>query len=292
MEKTQAPPHTKLTILVVLYNIEILESETVKSLILTSLGIQSVKLLIWNNGPDYLKVSDVEPLKKVGFDAEVIETIGNESLAVIYNHFIHRYSSENYLILDHDTVLNDIYLAETLSSKSSELSVPTIRMNGNIEGPYLNKSIIKFPQRLSTSDHIMAIGSGLVIGREIVQEIKASYSSVFDERFYLYGVDSTFFHRVNKLKLGNRVKVISGFEHFLSRLESEPEKLKAFRRKERAYDSGLQFKYYYSFLRSYYLFSRLLLDCIINKVLGRSQSINYLDLMAAFYNGVHYRKDH
>ena len=271
------------SIIILLYNCEIYRSQTIRSILASKLSFENVNLVIWNNGPNHLQSTDVETLKRMGFSVSMVETIENRALSSIYNQFIKDYESSRYIILDHDSRLNDAYIARALNSDSSALSIPLIYSNGKVRGPKINRSIPEVGAVVSKNDRIITIGSGMVIGKEIATEIESNYGNVFDERFYLYGVDSTFYMRISNLLLGNRVDIIDGFEHSLSRLEAETKVVKGFRLKERGYDLGLTLRYYPS-LRYYKKFVKLLLKSLF----GRPR-LPIGHVVKAFFAGKHYR---
>ncbi|WP_413691538.1 hypothetical protein [Psychromonas sp. KJ10-2] len=97
---------------------------------------------------------------------------------------------------------------------------------------------------ITRKSKVVSIGSGLVIGRDVAAFVKKIYGDIFDERFYLYGVDTTFFLRVFNSNLSNRINIISGFQHSLSRLQKESNEVKKFRCIERSYDKGLTIRFY------------------------------------------------
>lgn len=288
MEK-QVNPQFALSILIVLYNIEIYHSETVKSLLSCQVKYRNSKLVLWNNGPVSLKEKNMDSLKKLGFDIEIIETIHNMSLAFIYNHFIDSFDSERFVILDHDTILNKCFLNAIVNADSEKLSMPIIKMNGIVRAPYIDKKLGAPKQNISSNNRVVSIGSGLIIGKNIVNKLKSNFGSVFDERFYLYGVDSTFFHRVNHLKLGGSIKILATLEHSLSRHEVEHKDLKKFRLKERSYDYALQLRYYYPLYKSFYLIIGALFKNVYLKALNRNQYISPIEFIRAIFVGKHYR---
>lgn len=289
MQNKKLNTSPKTSILIVLYSCEITNSKTVQSLLSCNFKFDSSKLILWNNGPVSLKDKNVNELAKLGFDIEIIETIHNESLAVIYNYCLDTFDSEKLVILDHDTMVNNCFLKVVFDVNNEYLCVPIIKMADEVKGPYVNKKIAVSAQQLDSESMVMAIGSGLIIGRSIADKLKKHYGSIFDERFYLYGVDSTFFHRINHLKIGGNIKIIGALEHSLSRYEIEHEKITKFRLKERSYDFALQLRYYYPVYKSCFLIVGTLFKSLYKKATNRKQSINVIDFIKAFFIGKHYR---
>lgn len=278
-----------IAILVLLYNKEISESKTLSSLISSEAQFSTAKLVIWNNGPEKLASYDVSHLTGLGYEVQIEETINNESLAVIYNRFIENIQSEKYVLLDDDSVLNDNYIKAANGSKNSEVSMPIITSGGRIVNPKINTSTYVKGQSIASNDKVITIGSGLVVGREIVLKLLNNFSTVFDERFYLYGVDTTFCYRLVISKLIKNVRVIHGFEHSLSRLEHESESLTAFRRKERSYDVALTYRYYYPIHLSLISINRIILSAIKNYFLSKKSKVYVYHLVKGFITGIHYR---
>jgi hypothetical protein len=277
-----------VTFLVLLYNNEIATSTTLNTLLNSKIEYHNCKLVIWNNGPRSLNCIDTMSFRGIGLDVDIQETINNESLAKIYNKFIKLVKSHKYVILDDDSHLNKNYLELTLNATESELCVPIITNKNKIEGPECNGIIVSQIKKFNVDDKLMAIGSGMVIGNKVVSDIAAVYDSTFDERFYLYGVDYTFCHRVNQISSID-IRIIQGFEHSLSRLADEASLVTEFRLKERSYDQGLRLRYYNPWRRSLHLAIHLLVDHLVKKLKKKKKSILLVDFLTAFIKGKHYR---
>lgn len=267
-------------VLVVLYNCKPVDSVTIQSLLDSRPAGMKTKFIFWNNGPtrqhfDFNEAS--------GLDVELAETIQNESLAKIYNQFINKVQSKLYVILDHDSSVSSNYIAAINTVSEGQCAFPIIWNENKATGPLVNGSIVNKPRPLAFSDTLLAIGSGVIIGCDIVQAIQDSYGNVFDERFYLYGIDSTFCYRLERLKLSTSCKIIPGFQHSLSRLEDESTKVTDFRRKERSYSFGLTLRHYkkLSYLRVFFI---LLCKRILNK-----SPLSITHIVKALVSGRHYR---
>jgi len=275
----------KVSILVVLYSCEIRESETINTLVSLGGGGKDVRLVIWNNGHQLLNEPNVDALLLKSFDSvEVIETVENKALSAIYNQFLERWSADRYVILDHDSTLNHEYLAEILCLKNIDIGVPLISSLGEVRSPVMRGEFHEGPY--SSDDGFIAIGSGLVLSDKVVSTMLKSFATVFDERFYLYGVDTTFFLRVETLNLAASISLISGFKHSLSRLEKEIPEKKRFRSIERSYEFGLRWRYYYPQ-------SKFLLFLFFKIILKRCLCMDTLfitDIIKAIVIGRHYRE--
>ena len=88
-----------------------------------------------------------------------------------------------------------------------------------------------------------AIGSGITLTRGTLDLISKRYNTPFDENFVFYGLDSTFFFRLQKLELTSIVKPLGQLKHSLSMFENKSPKASSFRKLERSYDLGLCLRY-------------------------------------------------
>jgi hypothetical protein len=276
-------------ILILLYNCELEDSKTLQTLKRCSVNFESAKLVIWNNGPTSLSSLDVSFLSECNLDISIKQTIVNESLAVIYNQFLGEYKANTYIFLDHDSTLNANYLTESLQVKKGELCVPVILSDGKITSPTINGSVCTNDIKFSPSDKIVSIGSGLIVSKEVVVSLSEKYGKTFDERFYLYGVDTTFFYRIYDSGLTSKIKIISGFEHSLSRLEVENSETKKFRRLERACDRAMTFRYYTSSKVFLYSVVRVSLQIFKRTLTGKEKDIDYFTFIKTLICGKHYR---
>ena len=228
---------SKLSILVVLYGCELNESNTLNSLAKLSASLDVGNVVVWNNGPKNLDKEMVASFRN-SLDFELVETINNISLAKIYNEFIKSNDVDNYMFLDHDTSVNIDYITESKAFVGI-VAAPKIYSNGNLHSPrFINKSLF-------SSKEITAIGSGLIVSKEVATLLYKKYGSVFDERFVLYGVDTTFFYRLGQtINLESDLMVLPELQHSLSSNEVESVKVNEFRVKEKSYDFGLRLRYY------------------------------------------------
>ena len=276
-------------IIVLLYNKEIAQSTTLSSLMLEEAHFKNAKLVIWNNGPKKLESYDVSFIAELGYDITIEETLNNESLAYIYNSFINSHEAEKYIFLDDDSTLNANYIDEASRSNSSVVSMPIITVNGVAKNPKINSKVYTEGVKIAANDKVFTIGSGLVVGREVILELLKRFYTVFDERFYLYGVDTTFCHRLFLSKQSVNIRVIAGFEHSLSRLEKECKSLTKFRQRERSYDRGMTLRYYTSFPRTVYILVHSVLYTIKCIFLNKDSSMSLPLLLKSYIVGKHYR---
>lgn len=276
-------------ILVLLYNKEIKASSTLKSLINSEFKYNNTQLVIWNNGPNKLQNTDCTQFEKLGYKVTINETIDNRSLAHIYNDFMAENLAEKYIFLDDDSHLTSGYILASSKINMSEVGMPIITSLEAIRAPIINMKPYELNSVLSPEDLVMTIGSGLVIGRLVSEAIHKRYDSVFDERFFLYGVDNVLCIRLHRAKLTTSIKIITGFEHSLSRLENESVKTTKFRQKERSYSTGLELRYYKNFLDAATTIARSGLITFKNIMIGKKRSISFFHLIKAYITGKHYR---
>lgn len=231
-------------LLVVLYGCKTQDSATIESFLSINRYESNFSLVIWNNGPNAGEVSPelLSRLSKKGINAICIQTPFNAPLSWIYNFFLKNFSSEIYLLADHDSTLSAEYLEAATSVAPFFARLPIIQAQGISRSPTVKGEFSEGPFR--RDQKVISIGSGTVLSRDAVREIEGRYGSVFDEHFALYGVDTSFFLRIYKAGLADRLETIPGFEHSLSRLEKESDVLSKFRRTERTYDFALMLRHY------------------------------------------------
>jgi hypothetical protein len=276
-------------ILVLLYNKEIAESSTISSLIDSNVQYSNARIVIWNNGPEYLKSIDSTCLENLGYDVVIKETLSNESLAVIYNNFISENKADKYILLDDDSILNASYVLASSKSNTTDVGMPIISVAGSVQSPQIDAQPY-FPEIVFTSKNkVITIGSGLVIGSDVVEFLNKNYNSVFDERFYLYGVDTTFCLRLFESKLTKIIKIIPGFNHYLSRLEKEDIKKTDFRRLERSYAFGLEQRFYSPLLDAFFTILKVSASTIKKRLFRKPYIVSIFPLLKAFLSGKHYR---
>lgn len=277
-------------ILIILYNKEIKDSMTVKHLLKCE-PLLNTKVVVWNNGPFPVQFSDSESLfNEYGYSFEYIESLNNRSLAEIYNIVIDRNHALRYVILDHDSKVSDFYLRDVSLISSDGVGMPKIYVNNTLVNPCIDMSPIESPPADLGNKIITTIGSGLVIGNSVASLVKENFGNVFDERFILYGVDTTFCYRLSMLEIQNLIKIIHGFEHSLSRLGLEKEKIETleFRKKERSCDLGLRIRFYHAGRVSG--FFSFFLSFFKRFLLRKEQQYNFFIVISCILLGKHIRK--
>jgi len=272
-----------LSILVVTYNCSMERSQTIHSLLTSKVGFDGVRLCFWNNGPKEIPVptDTLAALGEKGFEVTIKQTPWNAPLSWIYNFFIEKNPADRYVILDHDSILSEEYLQYIVENKDVFLGMPIVKIKGVPRYPRVKKRFSIGPY--FKEDEVRSLGSGLLISQEAIDIVKDSYGNAFDENFALYGVDFSFFYRVHRLGLDEKLQSVPSIEHSFSDFEEEAKEIKRFRRIERSYDFGLQLRHYPSFGRV-----RKLMKQMIKSFLGKNK-ILITKALKAFIQGRHER---
>lgn len=244
----------QVTIVVVLYGINIRDSNTINSLIseLLERNHLNVDLIICNNGPEYLsdKNDFYSEYKNFFNSISFEEYIENKPLSILYNDVINNYHSEKYVFLDYDSIITSSFLA-SIENIDYDLGLPQIKgyQDDVIYYPYNDGNITKNYGLLNPLN-CYSIGSGIILNQKIISFIKDAYTTVFDENYALYGVDVSFFKRINKLYKNKKDIVVKCDSYILHSLSRVDEKDSFFRRKERALDYGITVRRYSSLRKS------------------------------------------
>ena len=272
----------QIVFLVCIYNKKIDCSETIKSLLYSGNDFMFSRLIIWNNGPSSISLDIDDDIKEKWHSIELIQTLDNKPLSYIYNQVIDRYPADRYVILDDDSKLTKKYIDAVICTHAS-VAVPAIYAQGMLRSPTVS-GVFK-PSPYLDTDMVIAIGSGISVRSDIAQQLKSRYGDVFDSRFALYGVDTSFFLRLHELGLSNSIELIDGFEHSLSRLENELQPISNFRQVERAYDLGLTLRHYFTWQKAMFV----LFKQIIKFLLGRSSWVQLRSVLMSYMIGRHPR---
>ncbi|WP_076542422.1 hypothetical protein [Shewanella sp. UCD-KL21] len=272
---------------VVVYNKFISESKTLKNILSSRVDFCKSKLIIWNNGPNGIFLVESEINKSTFKSVELVETLNNSSLSMIYNNVISNNESHKYIFLDDDSDLSEQYLEHLSYVATDQVAVPIISSSKVIVSPQIDNHSLSANSVISDYKAAMGIASGLVVGSCVVTAMKKQYGCVFDERFYLYGVDTSFFKRLIELKDKPSIYILNGFEHSLSRLESDG--YTPFKVKERSYDLGLQLRYYFPFYHSFYKCFIFSCKDVLKLILRKKRTYNFIYLCHAYLGGKHYK---
>lgn len=274
----------KLAMLVILYNKSFEESETLISIANFEKKIH--QLVIVNNGPSELKEEDTffEKLKDKHVNVNLNNYVENRPLSWIYNEFIENYDSDYYIFLDDDTQISKNNESYIFSLVDIDLELPKIIAISDKKQyyPIVNGLVFKKNGEINKFSNIFSIGSGLIISKNIKNIFKIHNENLFDERFALYGVDMSFFRKLNSFNKENiNIKVNSEMliDHSLSRTEGE---ISDWRLRERLYDEVITIKHYLDYK------SLRLIKCVVKQI-SRGNWKNLKLIFDTYYNGYHPR---
>ena len=234
-----------IAMVVILYGKRFEESKTLQSLI--EFSHQLDQLLIVNNGPESLDSHDpfFIALSKKHKHVEFENQIQNKPLSWIYNDFINSIDADYYALFDDDTEINLDYETYLFHMDNIDLELPKIIsiVDKKQYYPILNRKLVLEKGLIESKENLFSIGSGLILSKKIKNFFLTNHKELFDPRFALYGVDISFFRRLNKLgRIDLLISSQTFLNHSLSRIEEE--NTNPWRQKERLYDEVLSIKYY------------------------------------------------
>lgn len=279
-------------VLVVLYNKEPIDSASLRSLIGNEF---SLNIVVFNNGPKLINSNDdiFSELKK-NHSITILQDLNNLPLSKIYNQFI--YSSfirggEFFCIFDDDSKIPVDYFNSL--SLSVDVYLPIIKnYNSDIFYPSVNHQTIKLEQSILLGDIVYSIGSGLMINKSVVGVFNSFSISLFDERFSLYGVDFSFFRRVEMVNKKENHKLIK-FEaksFLIHELSYDVEGYSFFRKYERDIDYILSLKHYVDknvFLKYLLVFKFIIKNILFSKEGLITRVFKYPQLLLIYIQGCH-----
>lgn len=271
---------------VVLYGCEISDSSTLNSLKehISNLDNQHITLYIRNNGPQTVFFDEhyFSGFQRVFFT----ENINNVALSKIYNDAIAIDAFDYVVILDQDSILEcEFFLSLKKAIKDNvDLLLPKIIAKNIIRYPKLNRKIIEHGEYTS-KEKLSSISSGLVISNRLIEVYENHFSDIFDERFVFYGVDSSFFLRLRKIKENVRVRCDGYIYHSLSSIDEDINKKNCnFRLVEGLYDLSLQMRFYPRVSVLFYFLRKLFYN--IFSVKNHDKAII---MLSVFFRGKHPR---
>lgn len=272
-----------IAMVVILYGKHFEESKTLQSL--TRFSHQLDQLLIVNNGPENLDSHDTFfiALSKKHKHVEFENQIQNKPLSWIYNDFINSIDADYYVLFDDDTEINSSYEKFLFQMNNIDLELPKIMsiIDKKQYYPKLNEQIISENGVIESRGELFSIGSGLIISNKIKNTFKKYNLELFDPKFALYGVDFSFFRRLNKLgRDGFLISTQTFLNHSLSGTEGVIAK---WRKKERLYDEILTIKYYrpLPYLR--------FIKVIYKHILSSNNTSNVFEMLKIYFYGKHPR---
>jgi len=272
--------------LVVIYGKQIVESNTLLSLSKIGRG----KLLIFNNGPTNISTDcdTYNELLSRFDDVLIIQDITNKPLSNIYNKFLSDYheGSDCFFIFDDDTnIPKEFFDLSKKNSKDFDLILPKVFDGGVCFYPKENHQVISKDYKFHSPYNILSIGSGLLISSNFLDVFYINNITPFDSRFVLYGVDFSFFKRINKyFSSSPEIKVFCE-GHITHSLSKNSPDFEEWRHIERLYDVVLMAKYYSkSPLRRYFYLFKIILNELKG---GRFKYLNII--FKTFVKGRHPR---
>lgn len=268
----------KTIILVILYNKCIDKSETLISL--NDNKFTNYDLIIYNNGPKLLgkDILFYELQAKI-LSVNLCQDISNKPLSIIYNDFLSNNKGyERFVIFDDDTVIPGSFFSDLDDDKKNleiALQLPLIKSKAtdDIYYPAANNKVVSNKKLFENDEYILSIGSGLIIYRILIDLFNKNGSTLFDERFALYGVDFSLFRRIQRFK--NKGEVIniqcaSFLWHSLSRSDTKDS---LWRQNERLIDTVLSILHYSPIHKVIYSISKLLIQNIFRFNVGNVKLI-------------------
>ncbi|QWT39996.1 hypothetical protein [Dickeya dadantii] len=251
----------KISILVVLFNKKLNESQTLSSL-LQCQSSSDVSLKILNNGPQEIKAEgEVFQVLTSSFKDVMLESrLENAPLSKLYNEFIDsNLDSDYFIILDDDSHLDEDFIFNVYKT-DADVIIPRVLSvdDGDFYYPTQNGVVVEHDGWVDLSS-LMSISSGLTFSKKLVSTMLSYYPDVFDEHFSLYGIDTSFFLRLRKIVKSDSpillAKCVSIICHSLSRIQKE--NVSKFRVVERLYDFAITARHYPEYVSRLWLFKRI-----------------------------------
>ena len=209
----------RLNILVVVYGKDAKESKALMSLNEVATLRDDLFLEIWNNDASKIILpSDLDNFKD---NLKIYNSKKNVALPEVYKTFVANHSSSEVLIFsDDDSLYTDDYFhsLELCLSVGADVVVPKIAGDGDyLHSPRLAPIVETIFNKAATihlpstfygpvrSKYFFAITSGMACRREVFDDV------FFNQRLFLYGIDSQFFYDLVSIKKYN----ISVMNYFL-----------------------------------------------------------------------------
>lgn len=208
-------------ILIVTYNVPLIESITINSLINSMDEINGDSIFIWDNSKNSSKYEDVKNIFEInGINFIYEHHPENMPLSRLYNDVIFRYKNDfDYLfLLDHDSSFDKLYFLEIKENKDKDISLflPIVNYKSTIVSPTKKFFLKGFyfkrkPYGIQSANNISAINSGMVISFKFLNEKFIGYN----EKLKFYGTDDYFM--MEYCKHENNLFILNyEFEHDLT----------------------------------------------------------------------------
>ncbi|MBB1364605.1 hypothetical protein H5125_20905 [Shewanella sp. SR44-4] len=199
----------KVSILVVTYGIDLVESLSliaISNLDLRNIDYKPV-LKIWMNKYSDENIYLNEEIKDK-FEIEIVKSLENKTLPIIYNRFLLEQDSDYAILLDQDSIIEDDYISEinqVINDMNVYLLLPKVVHGDTLVSPGRLRLFfgtldptLKDRKGIIKDRDIVAINSGLVVKVELVKKDIIKY----DERLKFYFTDTKFLLDYNKLGFG------------------------------------------------------------------------------------------
>lgn len=197
-------------ILVVLYKVPLLRSETIRSLMGAAESLRGCTLLVWDNSPmPHASEADLADLRHSIADVQYVSTPENCPLSVIYNRTIRTKLPSDpgtFLVLfDHDSEFPGSLFERAREAIRANpdiaLFLPVVTYRDRIVSPadfYFFTGMLWGARRLGriSSRFKTAINSGMVVSAPFLKTDFPGY----DERFAFYGTDNWFMLEYARLR--------------------------------------------------------------------------------------------
>lgn len=211
-------------ILVVIYNQNVFESQTLKSLLKLKKIVSEKHLFVWDNSFNNLNENDLNLLKNHFFNFDYHHSPENTSLSIVYNKVIKNLIFNKIFIFDQDTTIESNYFSKmedaAIANEDIGLFIPIVKYKDRILSP-LSYKVLNFNRNYpinlgrNLSKNRTAFASGLCVKEWVFKK----NNIWFDENLQFYGIDYKFV-----LDYGDSLKYIFIIDYELSHELSFTEK--------------------------------------------------------------------
>ncbi|POE19821.1 hypothetical protein BV923_18955 [Pectobacterium odoriferum] len=196
-----------ITSVVIIYNTELCESDTLKSLLACHFENVDLEICIWNNGPSLLNDNDISEFiskcNKKEIRVKIYQDIRNLALSKIYNFFIKNENFEFITILDQDSHLPKNYFTTLTYHQDADIVSPIIiaekdGVSSQTDPHFYGDTNLMIGEG-KVSIKIDSVMSGIALSKAGINKINSFRGYVFEERLAFYGIDSDLFRVINAM---------------------------------------------------------------------------------------------
>lgn len=190
-----------VVVVVVLYGTRMEESVTLQSLVNQGAISRQARLVIWDNSARSGRDDDLlAELNSLYASAEFSHSPENTGLSVVYNSLVKRCGSGLYVFLDQDSGLSASYLRSVADAASGHrdlgLFVPQVEADGVLVSPAgfghcTGKLLTGIDEGINSTESRTIITSGIAVRASVFEDA----GLWFNERLWLYSIDTDFFLR-------------------------------------------------------------------------------------------------